>query len=47
MKQRIEKLKGEIKFGSGDQNGFNIHVELPMEKSELGGVSVHDKSCVS
>ena len=47
MKQRIEKLKGEIKFGSGDQNGFNIHVELPIEKAEQGGLSTYDKSCVS
>ncbi|HHV28969.1 sensor histidine kinase [Acetivibrio mesophilus] len=47
MKQRVQKLKGEIKFGSGDQNGFNIHVEIPIEKSEQGSVSVYDKSCVS
>jgi signal transduction histidine kinase len=33
MKQRVEKLKGEIKFGSSDQKGFNIHVKLPMENS--------------
>lgn len=30
MKQRIEKLNGEIRYGSSDQKGFNIHVEIPL-----------------
>ena len=47
MKQRVEKLNGEIKFGSGDQNGFNIHVELPIKKDEQEDVSVYDKSRAS
>lgn len=46
MKQRIEKLNGEIKYGSGDQKGFNIHVEIPLEKAELEGMGIYDKSCV-
>lgn len=37
MKQRIEKLNGEIRYGSGDNKGFNIHVELPLKKSEMEG----------
>lgn len=36
MKQRVEKLNGEIKFGSGDRKGFNIHVELPTEQLNKG-----------
>lgn len=47
MKQRVEKLKGVIKFGSGDQKGFNIHVELPIGKSDQESVNAYDKSCVS
>lgn len=37
MKQRIEKLHGDIKFGSSGEQGFNIHVELPLQ-SLRGGI---------
>jgi len=35
MRQRIEMLNGEIRYGSGDGEGFNIHVELPLKKTEM------------
>lgn len=35
MKQRIKKLNGELKFGSSDENGFSIHVELPLGETKL------------
>ncbi|MBC8059603.1 MAG: hypothetical protein H7Y18_02950 [Clostridiaceae bacterium] len=30
MKERIEKIKGDIIFGSDGESGFNIHVEIPV-----------------
>lgn len=33
MKQRVEGLNGKLEFGSGDENGFNIHVELPLNET--------------
>ncbi len=46
MRQRIEKLNGEIQYGSGDGEGFNIHIELPLNKTEMGDENIYDKSCV-
>jgi signal transduction histidine kinase len=31
MKQRVDNLKGIIKYGSDGENGFNINVELPID----------------
>ncbi len=31
MEERVNELKGKIKYGSDGESGFNIHVELPME----------------
>lgn len=36
MKERIEKLNGNINFGSSGEKGFNIHVELPLNKTGEG-----------
>ncbi|QNU67168.1 hypothetical protein EHE19_001020 [Ruminiclostridium herbifermentans] len=45
MQQRIKALNGDIKFGSDGENGFNIHVEIPLVITEEGNID--DKSFVS
>ena len=45
MKSRVKKLNGSIKFGSEIGYGFNINVELPLNK--VKEAETYDKSCVS
>ena len=45
MQQRINSLNGNIKFGSDGEKGFNIHVEIPLLKTEEE--NINDKSSVS
>ncbi len=33
MTERVNALNGEIKFSSDDKNGFNIHMEIPLEST--------------
>lgn len=45
MKQRVDNLKGNIKFGSDGEKGFNIHVELPLT-NYMWRCKLNDKSCI-
>lgn len=46
MKQRVDRLNGNISYGSDGERGFNIHVELPLANNNEG-IKSYDKSCFS